>query len=88
MAALFRPGFWHKTRETLYNYRYSNSKRDAVWVEFSTYAELKRNIKKYLLETNEPHISVYRSRRGEWGEWVEKWELSNGKPKITNAGWQ
>jgi hypothetical protein len=52
-----------------------------------TYAEVKKNMKTYLSES-EGKVSVYRHRRGEWGEWFEHWELSNGKPTIVKEGWQ
>jgi hypothetical protein len=32
-------------------------------------------------------VFVVRSRRGEWGEWFEHWELINGKPTIVKKGW-
>jgi hypothetical protein len=87
MAKAWRPGFWHKTRDTEMAYRFRDAKRDNIWVEFPTYRELKSNIKQYLEESSEPTISVYRHRRGEWGEWYERWELINGKPKIVQSGW-
>lgn len=77
----FKPGFW-------FTHRVKTNVLTSEWVEFKTYAELKRNIKKYLLESNEPYLTVYRSRRGEWGEWVEQWVLDNNKIKIINMFWQ
>ena len=89
LMAKFKPGFWRKTKETERDYRLSTSKKDNEWVEFNTYAELRSNLKKYLDESPEPYISVYRSRRGEFGEWYEHWALGvNGKPKIIKSGWQ
>ena len=74
----FKPGFWYKTKES-----------KSQWVSFNTYAELKSNLKGYLEESEEEYISVFRSRRGEWGEWYEHWELGgNGRPKIIKQGWQ
>lgn len=32
-------------------------------------------------------LFVVRSRRGEWGEWCETWQISNGKPVIVKEGW-
>ena len=52
---------------------------------FPTYRELKKNIRDYLSDVKE--LYIFRSRRGEWGEWFEKWELVSGKPKITKEGW-
>ena len=54
--------------------------------EFPTYQKLKTELKKVLKKTNET-ITVFRSRRGQWGEWFEKWECVNGKPKIVKEGW-
>lgn len=56
-----------------------------------TYALIKKNMLQYMKECclNDPQVSVYRSRRGEWGEWFEHWVLDgNGKPKIIKQGWQ
>ena len=54
------------------------------------YKLVKKNMLIYLNECflNDPQVNVYRSRRGEWGEWFEHWELSNGKPVIVKQGWQ
>ena len=80
----FKPGFWYKTKES-----------KSEWVSFNTYAELKRNLKGYLEQNTQNHngynsaIAVFRSRRGEFGEWFEHWVLGdNGKPKIIKSGWQ
>jgi len=54
---------------------------------FSTYAEVKRNMKLLLQRSNDNEVRVNRSRRGEWGEWFEYWSMSNGKPVITRKGW-
>ena len=86
MAKAWRPGFWHKTRDTQLAYQFRDAKRDSVWVDFPTYRELKRNIKQYLKESVEGSVTVVRHRRGEWGEWYERWELINGEPKIMKEG--
>lgn len=52
-----------------------------------TYAEVKRNMKDYLSESNGV-VSVYRHRRGEWGEWFEHWDFNHKKkPVIVKEGW-
>jgi hypothetical protein len=56
--------------------------------QFKTYALLKRNIKALIEETENVHLHVYRSRRGEWGEWFEHWKMVNGKPTIVKEGWE
>lgn len=56
---------------------------------FNTYAELKKNIRS-LIEENQGEtncLTVSRTRRGEWGEWYEKWSIINGKPQIWEQGW-
>jgi hypothetical protein len=60
--------------------------------EFPTYAELKKNLKKLIQESPDHEVTIFRSRRGEWGEWFEKWILSsynynNGEPIIIKQGW-
>jgi hypothetical protein len=57
--------------------------------EFDTYRELKKNLKE-ILEKNvgADGVSVSRSRRAEWGEWFERWELnSKGQPCLLEEGW-
>jgi hypothetical protein len=69
--------------------RYRVSSPD-ITKSFNTYAELKKALRDYILHNHigSDRVFVTRSRRGEWGEWFEKWELINGKPTITKKGWQ
>jgi hypothetical protein len=69
---------------------YYQRRRNSMYIRetYKTYRELKKNLHRVLAVTNEPYISVYRSRRGEWGEWFEHWALINGKLKIITQGWQ
>jgi len=58
------------------------------WRPFKTYAELKSNLKSLIEESPDKEITVFRSRRGEWGEWFEYWKFnSKRKPVITKQGW-
>ena len=53
-----------------------------------TYAEVKRNMKTLLEESESKVGTVSRSRRGEWGEWFEYWGFNaERKPVITKEGW-
>lgn len=52
-----------------------------------TYRLLKKKIADCINKSDDEQISVYRSRRGQWGEWYEIWKLSNGKPAISEQGW-
>ena len=56
--------------------------------EFPTYSEVKKRMKDLLEVSDNNEVSVYRHRRGEWGEWFEKWAMINGKPQIFEKGWQ
>lgn len=54
---------------------------------FPTYRELRKNLVELLKASENETITVYRTRRGEWGEWFEKWELCNNKPVLLKQGW-
>ena len=55
--------------------------------EFKTYRELKKNLVDLLKASENEIVTVYRSRRGEWGEWFEKWGLLNDRPVKLKEGW-
>jgi hypothetical protein len=84
----FKPTVRVFTEESRRNF-YASVKVNSpvLWVTYPTYKELKKNLKKHLDENLEPTVYVTRSRRGEWGEWFENWELVDGKPKIVKEGW-
>ena len=88
----FKPQVTYMTSESLHDYRVDRYrvKSPEVTKSFKTYTELKKALKDYILSNHigSYRVSVTRSRRGEWGEWFEKWELINGKPTITKQGWQ
>jgi len=90
--ANFKPQVTYMTSSSLHDYRverYRVTSPNKV-ERFKTYAELKKALKDRILHDHigdEP-VFVSRSRRGEWGEWYEKWELVNGKPTIIKQGWQ
>ena len=54
---------------------------------FPTYREFKKNVRQLIQLSPNNEVTVTRTRRGEWGEWFERWELINGKPKITKQTW-
>jgi hypothetical protein len=45
-------------------------------------------MKAFMNDSFDENVSVYRSRRGEWGEWFEHWSKVGGKCKIIKEGWQ
>lgn len=54
---------------------------------FPTYRNLKKNIRELIKSSPNNEVTVTRTRRGEWGEWFEIWELRNNKPVIRKQGW-
>jgi len=54
---------------------------------FNTYREILKNLVSLLKEDRENIVTVYRTRRGEWGEWFEKWGLVDDKPVKLKEGW-
>ena len=90
--AQFRPQVTYMTRSSLHDYNSDRYRCHSPYKteRFNTYAELKKALKDYILDNHigEEPVFVSRSRRGEWGEWYEKWELVNGDPTIVKNGWQ
>jgi len=83
----FKPQVRVITKETKRDYYNGQSKSAFKTVQYPTYRELRKNLRKHLEENLEPTVSVYRSRRGEWGEWAEIWRLGNNKPVKVKEGW-
>lgn len=52
-----------------------------------SYALVKKQMKKMLEESYDNEVTVVRERRGEWGQWFERWNLIDGKPKIIKQTW-
>ncbi len=90
--ANFKPQVTYMTNESHRDYNSDRYRVNSPYVtkRFNTYAELKKALKDYILHNHigDDEVFVSRSRRGEWGEYFEKWVLVNGKPKITKQGWQ
>jgi hypothetical protein len=77
MAKAFRP-------TVCYRVDYANQREES----FPTYAEVKRRMKEFLEEADDDGVTVYRHRRGEWGEWFEVWGFNHKrKPVIVKQGW-
>lgn len=83
-----KPGFWVTTEESLRDSRNSYGRKpQSIWITADTYRKLKKELKKYIPLSINASVSIYRERRGNWGEWYEIWEMVNGKPKILKEGW-
>jgi hypothetical protein len=59
----------------------------SVHLELKNYIEVKKRMKEFLIASENYEVNVYRHRRGQWGEWVERWSLINDKPQITFQTW-
>lgn len=85
----FKPQITIITEETRREYVNSYGKENPYkTIQYKTYRELKKNIKKHLQENIENVVCVSRSKRGEWGEFYENWKLIDNKPTIIKSGWQ
>ncbi len=69
---------------------YRNQDGKNVVKRFRTYAKLRRAMLAMMNDSINDEISVYRSRRGQIGEWFEHWERHNhtNKIEIVKQGWQ
>jgi len=56
-------------------------------IMFPTYRELKQKMVSVMKEYSNNEICVSRSRRGEWGEWFEYWNLHGDKVVKGKEGW-
>ena len=90
--ANFKPQVTYMTSSSLHDYNSDRYRCHSPYKteRFKTYAELKKALRDYILHNHigEHPVMVSRSRRGEWGEWFEKWVKINGKPTIIKKGWQ
>ena len=85
--ANFKPEVTYQSKESVDEYWRGNRKSPHIRLRFDTYAKLRRELKEMLESSDDNTVIVFRSRRGEWGEWFENWSLVNGKPKIVKQGW-
>ncbi len=57
-------------------------------VEFDSYRKLLKALPSIFMTTGKEVITVYRTRRGQWGEWFEKWTTTGkGDLSLIKQGW-
>jgi hypothetical protein len=83
----FKPQATFATFESIHEYRNGMRKSRNITNVYPTYRKLCAELKAMLLASHDLRVEVSRSRRGEWGEWFEVWEMVNDKPKITKQTW-
>jgi hypothetical protein len=67
---------------------YTNQKGEYKNVLIPTYKEVKRKMNAFMQDSFDENVNVFRSRRGQWGEWFENWSRVGSKAKIHKQGWQ
>jgi hypothetical protein len=87
MAKAFRPSVYVNVPSNYSGEFDKHLRNGSIQKSFGTYAEVKRRMRELLNLSSDNDVSVYRHRRGEWGEWFEHWSLVNGRPQITRSGW-
>ena len=83
----FKPFLRWTSEESYRDHKNGFRKYPFMENRYNTYKELKRNIKSALEDSIDNEVEVIRSRRGEWGEWFERWSIVQGKPKIIKQTW-
>lgn len=78
----------HHTLITMVTVYYKNEKGENKVVLVRTYKEVKRRMNAFMLNSFDENVSVFRKRRGQWGEWFENWSRIGGKCEIVKQGWQ
>ena len=67
---------------------YTNQRGEYKNVLIPTYKEVKRKMNAFMQDSFDENVNVFRSRRGQWGEWFEHWSKVGSKAKIHKQGWQ
>jgi hypothetical protein len=57
-------------------------------ISYPKYKDVKKDLKRLLERSPDGIVRVYRSRRGQWGEWFEHWQFNaERKPVVIKEGW-
>lgn len=56
--------------------------------EYKNLRKLRKDMRRQITQSIDGEIHVARSRRGNWGEWFEVWDMCAGKPRLLREGWQ
>jgi hypothetical protein len=67
---------------------YTNEKGEYKNVLVPTYKAVKRKMNAFMNDSFDENVSVFRRRRGQWGEWYENWAKVGNKCQIIKEGWQ
>lgn len=67
---------------------YTNQQGEYKNILIPTYKEVKRKMNAFMQDSFDENVNVFRSRRGQWGEWFENWSRVGSKAMIHKQGWQ
>ena len=56
-------------------------------IAFKDYKEAVSKLNYHLGLSEDGIVTICRSRRNEWGEWLEHWQVVDGKKQIVKQGW-
>jgi len=87
MAKAFRPSVYVNVPDGYSDENNFNIVNGKLKQSFESYAEVKKRLRVLLNASIVNEVKVFRHRRGEWGEWFERWSLVNGRPEIVKQGW-
>ena len=74
--------------QTIINKRCNTGEVKGFYFIHDTYKEIKQSMIELIDSSYDGEVHVLRSRRGQWGEWNEKWALNHlGKPVIIDQFW-
>ena len=86
--ARFKPQVHYTTKESQRLYYNGKTKSMTIVVTFKTYRELIKKLPVILEDSIDVYVSVYRSKRAQFGEWFEYWQLDgDNRPVIIKQGW-
>lgn len=56
---------------------------------FDTYSKLRSSMKAMMADSVDNVLTVTRTRRGEWGQWFENWQIDESTNKLIKVkeGW-
>ena len=61
---------------------YRNREGKDVDKTFPTYTKLRAAMKSMLVDSIDGVVRVTRTRRGEWGQWFERWAINENNNKL------
>lgn len=61
---------------------YRNQEGKDVDKTFLTYAKLRSAMKAMMNDSIDNIVDVTRTRRGEWGQWFERWSINENNNKL------